>query len=535
MTESPQDYGLPLDHGEWRPSQKEALDIILAMKNPSTIILEFPTGGGKTALAAAMATKDKVLAMMLTKDLQDQYSRGYGFDVIYGRGNYPCVESYKVKRWQDAYGFVPTADDCSNMKECLEPSCPYKLARAIAKDSQKTAMNYAYAWASEWWHEREGYLFADEAHNLAISTISNLAQLEVSERQLRRWDLPDFPHCSGTMRWAIDDVVAWIDEARPVLKHKAGLRKDPDPFIEEWFEPDSFTDEMLKGSTIADKKQKERKQAKKLLSKLLLLKDIIWKGTWYIRSSNIGEPHLSCRPINPSVFAPRLLGYHRQKILMSATIGDASMLANELGIPQNEYEFYSFPHNISPERRPVYMTDAPAMSYKSTWQDYEHQADVIAGICYQHKGERILIHTTRWKHAQDLVDRLTRKGLQDRVWIPSRTEGRLEQVAKLTNPSYTDLIAIGPSFWEGLDLKDDLCRCVIVAKIPWSDRSDPVVAARLRQEGGGKWDRWCAALKVVQGCGRAVRDAEDFAVAYIADGSWNRVASYAPKWFSVET
>jgi ATP-dependent DNA helicase DinG len=181
------------------------------------------------------------------------------------------------------------------------------------------------------------------------------------------------------------------------------------------------------------------------------------------------------------------------------------------------------------------MTDAPAMSYKSTWKDYEAQADVIADICSRHKHDRVLIHTTRWRHANDLADRLAKKGLQDRVWVPDAKTGRLEQIAKLTNPYPPDLIAIGPSFWEGLDLKQDLCRCVIVAKIPWGDRSDPVVAARLRQEGGGKWDRWCAALKVVQGCGRAVRDAEDYAVAYIADGSWNRVASYSPAWFHVET
>lgn len=504
VIESPQDYGLPADHGEWRPSQKEALDIILAAKNPSTIILEFPTGGGKTALAAAASTKDKVLAMMLTKDLEDQYSRGYGFDAMYGRANYPCTEPKKVKRWLKTYGFAPTADDCPSMKEC-PISCPYKQAKATTISSYKAAFNYSYSWHSEWWHKRGGYLFADEAHNLAISVISNLAQLQVSEKQRQRWDLPTFPACSGTAEWAIQRVDDWVHSAGDSLRHILKNMND------------------------------ERAQAKGtlLLRKLQLLSDLLWQGTWYVKGTNIGEPYLSCRPINPSAFADRLLGKHSQRVLMSATIGNAEMLAGELGI--TDYEFYSFPHNIPSERRPVYMTDAPAMSYKSTYADYEHQADVIAGICYQHKGERVLIHTTRWRHASDLADRLARKGLQDRVWVPNKTQSRLEQVAKLTNPSYTDLIAIGPSFWEGLDLKDDLCRCVIVAKIPWSDRSDPVVAARLRQDGGGKWDRWCAALRVVQGCGRAVRDADDFAVAYIADGSWNRVASFAPKWFSVQS
>ena len=107
-------------------------------------------------------------------------------------------------------------------------------------------------------------------------------------------------------------------------------------------------------------------------------------------------------------------------------------------------------------------------------------------------------------------------------------------MARLVTNIQDDLITIGPSFWEGVDLKEDLCRVIIVAKVPFQNRSDPVVAARLRQKGGQKWDSWVAALKVVQGCGRAVRDEKDFAVAYICDGHWPRVAKYAPEWFAVE-
>jgi len=509
MTESPSDYGLP--HPGWRPSQKQLLDAVLNMQSPATLIVEAPTGFGKTGVVAAVGHEDKALALMLTKDLQDQYSRIYDFDTIYGRSNYPCTHPKYAKSWQKAYGYPRSADDCPypKMKDC-DISCPYKTAKAAAHGSNKVAMNYSYGWFAEWWHHRDGYLFADEAHNLAISVISNLAQLRVSERQRNNWNLPKFPACSGTTDWAKDEVFEWLEHAIPIMGGTIGQMKD----------------------------SKDKSKGTLLHRRLVMLRQLLTDGIWHIKGTNIGNkeipPHLVCRPVNPKVFAPRLLGHHSKVVLMSATIGDSSMLASELGI--EDYEFKSFPHNIDPSRRPVFWyEDAPRMNYRSTYQDYEHQADIIAEVCRRHKGERILIHTTRWKHARDLADRLARKGLQDRVWVPEQGIGRIQQIQKLVNPTQTDLIAIGPSFWEGLDLKDDLCRCVIIAKVPFSDRSDPVVAARLRQPGGIKWDHWCAALKVVQGAGRGVRDADDYAATYICDANWSGVAKYAPKWFEIQT
>jgi hypothetical protein len=503
---NPQDYGLPLNHSEWRAGQKEALDLILGMKAGSTLILEAPTGFGKSALASAVGHDERVLAMVATRDLQLQYADSYNFNVIWGRTHYDCTREDKVKRWLRVYGYGPTADDCSAMKECTT-ICPYKQAKSAAIMNNRAVMNYHYAWFSEWWYGRGGYLFCDEAHNLGMTTLSDLAQLRIVEKQRQHWGLPEFPACSGTADWAIQAVEEWLEQASDALKHTLQNTKD------------------------------ERTQSKGalLMRKLMLLTSLIRYGVWYVKGTNIStEPFLTCQPINPSVFAERLLGHQKRRVLMSATIGDAAILAEQLGI--TEYEFRSFPHNIDASRRPVYLDPhAPSMSHQSTWQDYELQADCIANICYEHKGERVLIHTTRWRHARDLASRLARKGLQDRVWVPEQGIGRIQQTNRLLDPSYTDMIAIGPSFWEGLDLRGDLCRAVVIAKVPYQDRSDPVVAARLRQPGGNRWDRWCAALKIVQGCGRAVRDAEDFATAYICDANWTRVAKLAPQWFEVQS
>jgi len=503
---NPNDYDLP--HDEWRPHQKEALDLILNMHNASTMILEMPTGTGKTGICAATGYKSKVLSMMGTRELQQQYADIYDFSIIWGRSHYPCTDPIKANRWKKVYGFLPNAGDCTKMKEC-DVYCPYKQAKSEAFAVNKVATNYHYGWYSEWWHKRDGYLFCDEAHNLAISVISGLAQLKVSEKQREKWDLPKFPAISGATLFAKDAVDKWLEQSIGLLGFMLGQMED----------------------------SKKKSRGTLLHRKLVMLRQLLYQGSWYIEGRNYGTlnnpPLLSCRPINPSVFADRLLGHHDKRVLMSATIGDAEMLARELGI--NDYEFHSFPHNIPLEQRPVFLVeDSPAMSYRSTYKDYEHQADIVAHLCHKHKSERVLIHCTRWRHAHDLANRLSRKGLQDRVYVPNIKEGRLAQIAKLTVNTKPDLIAIGPSFWEGLDLRDDLCRAVIICKVPFQDRKDPVVAARLRQEGGQAWDRWVASMKVVQGVGRAVRDKEDYAVGYIVDNNWIRVQKYAPKWFNVQ-
>lgn len=494
----PKDYNLP--HDSWRPHQKEALDLILS--NSKTLILEMPTGTGKTALAAATGNQDKALSMVATRDLQQQYADIYNFSVIWGRTHYPCTDIDKVKRWRKKYGFAPNAGDCSKMKEC-PIICPYKQAKFEAIKDNKAVMNYHYGWYSEWWKQRGGYLFCDEAHNLAISAISGLAQLRVSEKQRQKWNMPRFPACSGTTEWAKDQVYDWLKKAIGTVGQKVGNMED----------------------------DRDRSKGSLLLRKLVMLRKLLPNAEWWVDGQNYGDAHLICRPVNPWQFSDRLLGHHHAKVLMSATIGDAAMLACELGI--DNYEFHSFPHNIPQSQRPVFLCDAPAMSYRSTYKDYELQADVIAGLCHRHLDERIVIHVTRWKHAQDLQRRLSRKGLSDRLYVPNPQRGRISQIANLLTNKKKDMVAIGPSFWEGLDLRGDLCRVIIVAKVPFQDRKDPIVAARLKQEGGQKWDRWVAALKVVQGCGRAVRDETDYAVSYIADSNWERVAKYAPQWFEV--
>jgi len=95
-------------------------------------------------------------------------------------------------------------------------------------------------------------------------------------------------------------------------------------------------------------------------------------------------------------------------------------------------------------------------------------------------------------------------------------------------------VLIAPAMHEGLNLKDDLSRFQVICKMPYPNFYDDQQLNR-RVEIDKKYLNWLTALKLVQSVGRSVRSAEDYAITYIIDGSFegflSRGKSMLPSWF----
>jgi Rad3-related DNA helicase len=78
-------------------------------------------------------------------------------------------------------------------------------------------------------------------------------------------------------------------------------------------------------------------------------------------------------------------------------------------------------------------------------------------------------------------------------------------------------VLLAPSLDRGLDLPDDLCRVVVVAKVPFPALGDRQVSERLRRPGGQMWYGVQVARSLVQMTGRGVRHEEDWATTFILD------------------
>jgi ATP-dependent DNA helicase DinG len=79
------------------------------------------------------------------------------------------------------------------------------------------------------------------------------------------------------------------------------------------------------------------------------------------------------------------------------------------------------------------------------------------------------------------------------------------------------------SFWEGVDVKGEALRLVVIEKLPFASPDDPIVKARidhLQATGGNAFREYQlpeAALALKQGVGRLIRSEEDFGVVVICD------------------
>jgi ATP-dependent DNA helicase DinG len=79
------------------------------------------------------------------------------------------------------------------------------------------------------------------------------------------------------------------------------------------------------------------------------------------------------------------------------------------------------------------------------------------------------------------------------------------------------------SFWEGVDVKGEALRLVIIEKLPFASPDDPITKARidhLQATGGNAFRDYQlpeAALALKQGVGRLIRSEEDYGAVVICD------------------
>ncbi|MFT5220485.1 MAG: ATP-dependent DNA helicase DinG [Planctomycetota bacterium] len=95
----------------------------------------------------------------------------------------------------------------------------------------------------------------------------------------------------------------------------------------------------------------------------------------------------------------------------------------------------------------------------------------------------------------------------------------LQQYLKADNP-----VLLGTSsFWEGVDVKGDQLRCVIIDKLPFKSPGDPVYKRRLQQASQNGGNAFMdiqvpeATISLRQGVGRLIRDLSDHGIVVLGD------------------
>jgi Rad3-related DNA helicase len=180
---------------------------------------------------------------------------------------------------------------------------------------------------------------------------------------------------------------------------------------------------------------------------------------------------------------------------------------------------------------------------KSKNKDYQRQADEIAGAILGCPDDWCgIVHVTRKAEAGLLADRLARRGLQDRVWVPPTEQGgkwlgTQDQVLawEQRKAEVPNSIMVSWQFWQGFDgLSERIC---IVAKTPFPSLQSEYEKQRMQYS--HRFYNQRTAWALIQALGRTRRgreqdyDTEEEMRGYVAigDGNWTRVKRYLSEDF----
>lgn len=171
------------------------------------------------------------------------------------------------------------------------------------------------------------------------------------------------------------------------------------------------------------------------------------------------------------------------------------------------------PMTFPVRNRPIYIVPVANMARKESETEWPKLAQGISGVASLHRrSQKILVHTVSYALAQYLTEHVQTPRPK---FTYSNSASRDEALANYRTK--LGAIMFAPSLDRGVDFRDEDCRVVIVAKMPFLNLGDPQIKARLYSPGGQLWYTVQSIRSLVQSTGRGVRSADDWCASYILD------------------
>lgn len=529
---------------KWRKGQQEAIiEILLTYYNKTynTVILDCPTGGGKSAIGMAVAwilNQQKKKGYILASDisLQEQYEKDFKksnciWGSIKGIDNYLCIDNME----KNSLGTCRIRNLPARRMSCYS-ECPYFVARDVAAASQTALLNYAY-WLIHMNYVNErmdsndapfpprDFTICDEGHKI-LDIVQNHFSPRIDAKTLEKIEkLTNF--------FAVFKVKDHIKDYSDIKNNIQKLFKINDPDIlhetlieiEESLESYLYSIQKLKDRVnkeySKDEPPREWKEAlwlsdwlKDIHCKIEDFNDIIDKtSTENLIKNPTGENELTFNCLEESYMMTKY--FHQWTgftVLMSATFADPQKYMKSIALKNAKY--IKLESNFNFEKSPIYFYTGRKMSYNQMQYNLPWLFQTIDNILNEHKQHNGIIHTASYDLAIKIHNGLSKQN-KKRILVYNGTEEK-RQVLEMLKVN-KDKILMGPSLLEGLDLKDSWSRFQIFAKVPYLSLSDKFVATKLKIN--PEWYREKAAISLLQGTGRSVRSEEDWAVTYILDGA----------------
>lgn len=528
-------WKLVMPDSEPRDSQLKAFEWIQNLPpNIKYLLLEMPVGGGKSPVGLTVSSwlsNGHGSSFILTpqKILQKQYEESFQQHLLYsmyGKSNYNC-ESKK----------------CScEVGSSIKPSCsfcPYKIAFGKAKQTPNMVLNYTlglllFAFVDESTLPNRKLIIMDECHNLE-SQLVNFGMLTISKFTCEKIGNVKFHNPEN-----INDAYNWILKSyHPrLVEYILELSKEKNSIEKDMIANGgslSTTDQKLISNYV-----KYTRHADYINTLLLYNKDGLEDNFVLINDSkSFSVKELYGGKAFHSIIEPRAEKF----LFMSSTILNREGFCNDLQINMDESAFLSLDSEFKKENRMVFYKPVAKMNYG--WDNHNRKADrtkminAINNILSIHNDVSGIIHTGNFKLAKWLVDELQSNKshyiLHHNPSMEDSVSNRGDIISEfIDNSKLRPTILISPSITEGLDLKDDMARFAIFAKVPYPSLADAWIKRRM--DISADWYRRQTLKEMIQGSGRICRSHNDWGVTYILDESfgylYNMTKRYViPEWW----
>ena len=539
----------------WRKGQKESITVILEsyFSGINTVILDCPTGGGKSVIAMAVAwilnqyhKKGYILASDIS--LQEQYEKDFkklnlAWGSIKGIDNYLCTDNME----KNSLGTCRVRNKNPISMHCYS-SCPYFFARDVASETPTSLLNYAY------WLIMMNYVnpkveapkfiprdftICDEAHKL-LDIIQNHYSPKFDGKTLEKLQkLTDFFNL-----YKIRNHKNNYNEINTHLKELndndnndvlygilCKIEKQLASYLPSW----ELLKDKVKDDYPREEPPKEWRDAlrlcdwlKDLHCKVEDFNDIIDKTSTFNIVKNPSKDEIVFNCLEESYMIQKYFHHWTGfTVLMSATFADASKYLKSIAL--NNAKYIKVNSNFNFDKSPIYFYNKRRMTYNKIDSNLPWLVQKIDEILNEHGENNGIIHTASYDLTMKIYNGLSRKN-RNRILIYTGTEEK-RQVLNILKTAKNKIL-MGPSLLEGLDLRDDWSRFQIFAKIPYLSLSDKFVSRKL--DINPDWYRERAILNVLQGTGRSVRSETDWAITYILDGALADLIHNSRKSFPIE-
>ena len=504
------------------------------------IVLCAPTGVGKSLVGATISRYfDSSFTITASKHLQDQYIKDIPFlKPVKGKQNFPCLKlmsSEKVENTRRAMRWGLTCDKgvcqervSKNGKEVVEvckfkptikqveensadsQSCSYYLQKYEALVAKHSLWNYHAFFQIMKFNKK---LFADyldrkvsvfdEAHKIEDQIIQFVGfdifagQVDECNLNSEKYDFSDL----DSMIKLTDDIAYSYANKIKNIKESPAFQNNPDY-------------ELIS--------KLERRYDKAAQAKIDILSD---KDNFVvndpIRDLNGNFRTISVKPIDISKFAKTFFDTEYQ-IFMSATIAKQSFCEN-MGLETDDVAFVDTPKSPFPiDHRTIDLLNIKRLSYGSTEEDEIEVIKTIDRILDEHSTVRGLILTSSIPRCQKIIRYLSPKNTRRiRICHSKNKDGKTQDEVISEHATDPTGVLLSSSLWEGVDLKDDLSRFQIIAKVPYPNYKEKRTKAKM-----DKFPTWYTSqtlTKLLQGFGRSIRSNDDWAKTYVLDTAVNNV------------